>query len=108
MAGDEILLDVIYAIGVGCLWLRILFSLRLTRFLGPLIKMINNMLFDIAIFMILFLVDLIIFASVGNLMFVQLDGFKDFYHSMLTLFLAAMGDFEFEHFEDSNKTEYVG
>lgn len=86
VAGDEILLDVIYSIGVGCLWMRILFSLRLTRFLGPLIKMITNMLLDIAIFMLLYGIVLIIFASVGNLMFVELTDYKDFYHSMLTLF----------------------
>jgi hypothetical protein len=51
---DEILLDVLYSIAVACLWIRILYMFRLTRFLGPLLKMIYMMLWDICVFMVLF------------------------------------------------------
>ena len=47
-------LDYLYSIASACLWVRIIMLFRLTRFLGPLVKMIQNMMHDIFIFMILF------------------------------------------------------
>ena len=40
-------LDAIYCCISTLLWLRIIILFKLTRFLGPLVKMIQNMLLDI-------------------------------------------------------------
>lgn len=81
---------------------------RLTRFLGPLIKMIQNMVFDISVFMVLFGAQMIVFASIGVLLFNDVDDYGDFYTACKTLFLAAMGTFDFTTLKDNAKGEEVG
>jgi hypothetical protein len=61
-ADDGDLLSYLYCIRAGCLWIKILILFRLTKFLGPLYKMIQKMAFDILIFMVLFAIQLFIFA----------------------------------------------
>ena len=70
---DEIFIDVVYSIAAGCLWMRLIYALRLTKLLGPLIKMIQIMISDIMTFLVLFFCDLIIFAAIGNLLFVSVE-----------------------------------
>jgi hypothetical protein len=101
-------LDYLYSIGSACLWLRIILLFRLTRFLGPLVKMIENMMTDIVIFMVLFIVQLVVFASVGNLLFASTDAYTSFYVALKTLFDAALGNFDFDDLADNDKSEYLG
>lgn len=102
------MLDYLYSVGSACLWLRILLLFRLTRFLGPLVKMIQNMMNDIMIFMILFVTQLIIFASMGTLLFASVDEYGSLYDALKTLFSAALGDFSFDTLADNNKNKYIG
>jgi hypothetical protein len=104
---DGAMLDYLYSIGSACLWFRILLLFRLTRFLGPLVKMIQNMMTDILIFMILFLIQLIIFASVGNLLFASVTEYSSFYEANITLFSSALGNFDFTVLDDSDKSWYI-
>jgi fatty-acid desaturase len=105
---DEILLDVLYSIAIGALWVRILYMFRLTRFLGPLLKMIFMMLWDITIFMVLFGILLVIYASIGNLLFYTEDGYADFWASVVTLFGSALGNFDLNLLDNTNKGKLVG
>lgn len=105
---DEILLDVLYSIAVGCLWVRILYMFRLTRFLGPLLKMIYNMLWDILIFMVLFTIVLIIYASVGTFLFYTVSSYKDFYTAIVSLFGSTLGGFTINELDNQNKGKIVG
>lgn len=104
---DGQMLDYLYSVGAACLWLRILLLFRLTRFLGPLVKMIQNMMTDIGIFMILFSTQLIIFGSIGTLLFASTDGYSSFYEALLTLFASALGGFDFSALDGSNKNRYI-
>ena len=101
-------LDYLYSIASACLWLRIIMLFRLTRFLGPLVKMIENMMSDISIFMILFITQLVVFASIGNLLFSDTDAYSNFYEALKTLFNAAMATFDFTSFDTSSKSKYIG
>ena len=101
-------LDYLYSIISACLWLRVIMLFRLTRFLGPLVKMIQNMMHDIVIFMILFVTQLIVFACIGNLLFADTSSYKNFYTAIKTLFNATMGNYVLESFQDSDKSEYLG
>jgi len=105
---DEVLLDVLYSIAIGALWIRILYMFRLTRFLGPLLKMVYMMIWDITIFMILFGILLIIYASIGTLLFYGVEEYKDFFAAIITLFSSALGNFDMAILEDTNKGQLVG
>ena len=98
----------IYAIGSMCLWIKILFFFRLTRFLGPLFKIIQSMLSNIAIFMVLFITQLIIFGTVGNLLFNSMDAYQSFYITLKTLFSAALANYDFADLEGNPRGEIVG
>ena len=105
---DEVLLDVLYTIAIGALWIRILFMFRLTRFLGPLLNMFYLMIWDIFIFMILFGIILVIYASIGNMLFYAEDSYSSFWESIVTLFGSALGNFDLTLLHNSDKGKLVG
>ena len=105
---DEILIDVIYWIGAFCLWVRLLFMFRLTKFLGPLIKMIIFMIWEIIIFMILFIIVLVIYSSIGTLLFYTVLSYQDFWTTFITLFSAALGNFDFTVLNSQPKGQLTG
>ena len=98
----------LYAAGSAWLWIRIMMLFKLTRFLGPLVKMVENMLNDIAIFMVLFVIELIIFASIGSLLFSSISSFDSLYTSLKTLFSYALGNFDFVTLANNDKSEILG
>ena len=105
---DEDLLDYMYSIGSACLYLRIIMLFRLTRFLGPLIKMIQNMINDIIIFMVLFVIQLIVFATIATLLFASVGDYASLSESLKTLFSAALGTFDFNVIGSNDKSEILG
>jgi hypothetical protein len=107
-ADHEVFLAYLYCVASTCLWLRIILMFRLTRFLGPLIKMIQSMIFDISVFIVLYSAQMIVFASIGNLLFTDVDEYGDFYSAIKTLFLASLGSFDFDTLKDNSKGSEVG
>ena len=51
---------------------------------------------------------MLIFASVGNLLFVSIPEYESLNEAMMTLFSAAMGDFDFGVLHDNDKGVIVG
>ena len=98
----------LYAAGSAILWLRILMLFKLTRFLGPLVKMIENMLNEMIIFMVLFTIELIIFASVGSILFNTISDYDGMYAALKILFSSALGNFDFTTLQNNTKGEVVG
>ena len=84
-----------YAIGSFVMWVNVLYKFRLTRFFGPLIKMVEQMLQDIAVFMILYLVQLVLFASIAHLLFSDISSYRGLFTSMKTLFDVSLGNYSF-------------
>ena len=105
---DRNMLGYLYSVGSACLWFRILLLFKLTRFLGPLVKMIQNMMTDIAIFMVLFGIQLIIFASIGTLLFPSISSYGSLYESIKTVYSAALGNFDFTTLSSNDKSQYLG
>lgn len=70
--------------------------------------MIYNMLWDISIFMVLFAIILVIYSSIGNLLFYTESGYGNFQDTMVTLFGSALGNFDLNALDSSNKGEVVG
>ena len=105
---DADTLAYLYSIASTLLWIKILLLLRVTRLLGPLIKMIQRMINDIMIFMILFSIQLIIFATVATLLFTSLSTYSSFNDSMLTLFQATLGSFDYTTIAQNSRGETLG
>ena len=104
----ENFLSYLYSFISACIWLKVILLLRLTRFLGPLIKMIQNMIGDIAIFMVLYGIQLVFFASIGNLLFSSINEYSSLNNALKTLFGASLGSFSYDTLNGNNKGKVIG
>ena len=64
--------DILLAATVMFFWFRLLIMLRLTETFGPLIEIILKMIKDMIIFFGLYLIDLLMFSSIGILLFPEI------------------------------------
>ena len=87
------------------MWLRVFLVFRITSLLGPLIKMIFSMVKDISVFLILYFLSLVMFSSVGILLFPDVDNFVTFYKAINYLFEASLGNFDPDIFEEMQTKE---
>ena len=84
---------------MACLWVAVLYTLTITKIFGPLILIFIAMLKDIFIFLILFMLQLMVFACIGNILFIDLEGRYDtFGYCLLTLYQASLGEFDYDEF----------
>ena len=84
---------------MALLWLGILFSLKISRLIGPLIIIFLAMMKDIIIFLVIFIIQLFIFACVGNILFIELKyKYDTFINCLITLYSASLGDFDYTEF----------
>ena len=58
-----------YSLLNACVWLRVLYFLRLNRILGPLLKIVIQMTKDILKFLFLLILVILTFACVGKIEF---------------------------------------
>ena len=58
--------------------------------------------------MVLFAIELIIFASIGTLLFNSVSNYDSFYSSLKTLISTAMGNFDYLILANNDKSEYQG
>ena len=103
-----VFISVLYSIASGILWLKIVLLMRLSRLLGPLVTTIRFMLYDVASFMTIYGILIIVFSCVGNLLFSDLTAYGDIYHCILTLFDASLGNYDLTLFENAKLHEVVG
>ena len=61
--------DVLLSVIASGFWLRMIIMLKLTKTFGPLIRIIVQMLKELMIFLVLWTIQLFIFACVGELIF---------------------------------------
>ena len=76
-------------------WLRLLFMLILTNTFGPLIAITMNMMKDLSIFFVLFVIELVAFSCVGILSFGNMDEYASLATTMVMFFGSALGDWDF-------------
>ena len=82
-------------------WLRLLFMLILTNTFGPLITITINMLRDLFIFFILFMIELTAFSCVGILSFGNLQDYNSVSVTLVMFFQSALGDWDLSIYEDA-------
>jgi hypothetical protein len=61
--------DVLLSVIASAFWLRMIIMLKLTKTFGPLIRIIVQMLKELMIFLVLWTIQLFIFACVAELIF---------------------------------------
>jgi hypothetical protein len=71
--------EYLLAIAAGNTWLKLLLKLRVTKSFGPMFKVLQNMIVDLAQFLILWFIELIMFACVALMIFGQLEKFSNFF-----------------------------
>lgn len=93
----------ILLIFIGILfWIKVFHSFRLLPFIGPLQAMLMVMIKPICCFLLFMLAEILIFAAVAHLLFQELNTYKNYYNTLLTLFPAAIGSFDFSDIDDSS------
>ena len=80
-------------------WLRIFFVFLASRSFGPLIKILTSMLKDVSKFLIIFGLIFMIFTSAGRIMFINLEDFSTVERTIVYLYSACLGNFEFSIFD---------
>lgn len=83
-------------------WTRMIIVFRVNSFIGPMIKIIENMLFEIIKFIIIYGLILIVFASSGYLFFIRVEGYSTITDAFISLLSASLGSFDFTPFESKD------
>ena len=89
---------IITTVGMAALWIRTFLLTKLTATLGPFLRIIKSMLWDIKAFLILLLASIISFAAIGSLLFGDVHEYDTLYHAFVHLFGASLGSFDFSLF----------
>mmetsp|Transcript_5224 Transcript_5224/g.6165 ORF Transcript_5224/g.6165 Transcript_5224/m.6165 type:complete len:437 (+) Transcript_5224:1772-3082(+) len=87
----------------GIQFTRILIAIKSHRILGPMIKTISSMFYDLIVFIVIYLTVFFIFATTGLLMFSELPIYMTFINSCKTLFSSSLGGFNFSDYDDLQK-----
>ena len=74
-------------------WVKLLIRMSMTQNFGPLIKVLLNMLGDLAIFYILWSIILLTFTSIGCLVFADLEEYQEFFFTLYMHFEFSLGGF---------------
>ena len=90
----------LFSLQVFCLILRIAVLLEYNESIGPLLRIVFKMSQDFFNFMCIFFLLIIMFGVVGNLNFMGINHFENFYESMLTVIDFAIGNFDFKFFDN--------
>ena len=79
--------------------MRISVLMEFNESIGPLLRIVFKMSQDFMNFMIIFFMLIVMFGVVGNLNFMGIEHFENFYESMLTVIDFAIGNFNFKFFD---------
>jgi hypothetical protein len=83
--------DFLLACIASMFWLRMILMLKLTKTFGPLVRIIDVMLKELGIFLVLWVIQLFIFACVGELIFGSLHEYDNFIDVFIMMFQSALG-----------------
>lgn len=90
----------LYSIQVVCLIFRLSNVIQFSEMTGPLFKIVGKMSMDFVSFLVLYVILTIMFATIGNLNFItDIDKFEGYAQSVLTVFDASMGNYNFTIFD---------
>jgi hypothetical protein len=100
--------EILVAAIASTFWIRMFLMLKLTKTFGPIIRMIYAMLYDLSIFLVLWGIQLFIFACVGILIFGDMEEYGSFIKVLILFFESALGQWNFEIYEHSQYPPLFG
>ena len=89
---------------VFLVWARLFFYLRGIKQFGPMFRMIQAMILDLLQFMVIWLVILLMFASIAVLIFPNLPTFSSIHNSIIYFYQASIGSFSMDVFAGYDHT----
>ena len=96
---------ILWAAATIALWLRIVIFCTFSRDLGPMVQMIFRMMGDIVTFFYVLVILFVGFTFALSFLMEDIhDDFENAWFSARTLFMAALGDFDFDPFDDITAT----
>ena len=102
-------LKVVLAILLAIQFTRLVLALQVSRTFGPMVKILASMLVNVLIFLVLYAAMFFIFVGAGQLLFAELDAYKDMGEAMKTLFASSIGEFDYSTYDElKDVNPYVG
>ena len=97
---DTFHFDYLLASMTAILWLRCIILLRLTETFGPTVVMIGKMVIIILKFLVIYLLELLTYASVATLTLSESQNFRDLFESMRQYLMASLGNFDIFQYDN--------
>ena len=82
------------------IWLKLFFSFKTTRLFGPMIQIMEKMFVDLIRFLLVWIVQLTAFSCVLTIAYGDIGEFKHLEYSFLYLIEAALGNWDFDAFDN--------
>ena len=90
-------------------YIRLVLAMQVSRIFGPMVKIMQSLMVNILIFLFLYAAIFFIFAGVGQMLFQEIDEFKDMIETCKTLFASSFGNFEYVSYDPLKDVDpYVG
>ena len=83
------------------MWFKILFLLKISPLLGPMIRTMSKMVQDMCVFALMYIMIILVFATFGQIFFTDIYEFKTYSHAYLYLFNSSLANYEFDIFDES-------
>lgn len=104
---NTVRLKYVYLMGsfLTLLWLKLIIYLKFSITLGPLIRILEQILFKLFGFLFIFFGEIIFFAFIGNILFIfdkNSSDYRTFFSSFLAVFNATVQVFNFSAFDDNH------
>jgi len=100
--------DYLLAFVATTFWARLFYMLQLTRQIGPLIKIIQAMIYDLTSFLVIYGISLMGFTSLGMMLFSELDEFTNFFDSFFYTFSVSNGEWDETIFHKLSRNYQIG
>ena len=97
---DTFHFDYLLAAMTAILWVRCILLLRLTEAFGPTVVMIGKMVLIILRFLVIYLLELLTYASVATLTLSESQNFRDLFESMRQYLMASLGNFDIFQYDN--------
>jgi len=92
--------DILLASITSLFLFRFIRMLRLTRMFGPMISMVEKMVYDLGTFLIIWVIQLFTLSAIAVLVFGELDAYKKPVDALLIMFETAMGNWDLSIYDD--------
>lgn len=104
LANERLLLT----LGLMMLWVRVVNFFRFNEYMGKFIGVVRNLIPEVILFFILYLINILIFSLIASVSFKELAMYSNFTDAFQTNFFASFGTFDFEAIEKARLGKAYG